>query len=125
MATLERFEKFKEISRANVEKVVKLGLVFRDIAEKEAISVEEKEIQEQIDLLTAQAKQKGEAPPDPLSARYFEQSGCPSSVLLTFWHFRDEIENALLRRKVFDKLASYASITWVVDETQQPQPASK
>ena len=44
-------------------------MVFRDIAEKESISVQEKEIQEQLDLLAAQAKQKGEAPPDQNSAR--------------------------------------------------------
>ena len=70
MASLEKYEKFKEISRPNVEKVVKLGMVFRDIAEKEGIAVQEKEIQEQLDLLAAQAKQKGEAAPNLREARY-------------------------------------------------------
>jgi len=103
MATQEKFEKFKEISRPNVEKVVKLGMLFRDIAEKEGVVVQEREVQEQLDLLAAQAKQKGEAPPDAAQAR-------------------DEVENALLRRKVFDCLASYADITWVVEESPAELP---
>ena len=41
------------------------------------------EIREQIDVLTVQAKQKGEEPPDETRAK-------------------EEIENSLLRRKVFD-----------------------
>jgi hypothetical protein len=50
-----------------------------------------------------QAKQKGEEPPDESRAK-------------------EEIENSLLRRKVFDMLASHAEITWVepaLDATAQ------
>lgn len=94
MSTPEKYGKYKEISRPNVEKIVKLGLTFRDIAEKEKIVVTEKEITEQLDLINAQSKQKGEEPPDERRAR-------------------DEIENTLLRKKVFDFLASHAEITWV------------
>jgi len=35
MATPEKYNKYKEISRPNAEKIVTLGLAFRDIAEKE------------------------------------------------------------------------------------------
>jgi hypothetical protein len=41
-----------------------------------------------------QAKQKGEQAPDPARAS-------------------EEIENVLLRKKVFDMLASHATITWI------------
>jgi FKBP-type peptidyl-prolyl cis-trans isomerase (trigger factor) len=54
MATPEKYNKYKEISRPNAEKIVKLGLAFRDISEKEKISVTESEIREQLDLLSAQ-----------------------------------------------------------------------
>jgi FKBP-type peptidyl-prolyl cis-trans isomerase (trigger factor) len=54
MMTEENFKKYKEISRPNVEKIVKLGMAFRDIAEKESLSVEEKEIRDQLDLIFAQ-----------------------------------------------------------------------
>ena len=73
----------------------------RDIAEKESVSVEEKEIREQLDLLNAQAKQKNEEPPEERRAR-------------------DEIENQLLRKKVFDLLASSADITWLDAPVAQP-----
>ena len=39
MATPEKYSKYKEISLPNAEKIVKLGLAFRDIAEKEDIEV--------------------------------------------------------------------------------------
>ena len=94
MTTEENYKRYKEISRPNVEKIVKLGMAFRDIAEREQVSVEEKEIREQLDLIYAQAKQKGEQPPDERRAR-------------------DEIENQLLRRKVFNLLAASADITWI------------
>jgi FKBP-type peptidyl-prolyl cis-trans isomerase (trigger factor) len=69
MSSPENYEKYKQLSLKNVEKTVKLGLVFRDISEREKITVAEKEIQEQIDLLNAQAKQKGEGAVDPVQAR--------------------------------------------------------
>jgi FKBP-type peptidyl-prolyl cis-trans isomerase (trigger factor) len=94
MTTEANFKRYKEISRPNVEKIVKLGMAFRDIAEKEKVEVEEKEIREQLDLLMAQTKQKNEQPPDERRAR-------------------DEIENTLLRRKVFNMLAATADITWI------------
>ncbi len=93
MTTPENYKRYKEISRPNVEKVVKLGMIFRDLAEKENISVGPDEIKEQYDMICVQAKQRGEAPPDERNAR-------------------DEIENILLKKKVFDKLASYSTITW-------------
>lgn len=94
MATPENFNKYKEISRGNVEKTVKLGLLFRDIAEKEKIEVSSAEITEQLDLLNAQAKQKGTEAPDADMAK-------------------DEIENTLLRLKVFDFLATKSTIEYV------------
>jgi hypothetical protein len=60
------------------------------------------EIREQIDVLTVQAKQKGEEPPDEGRAK-------------------EEIENSLLRRKVFDLLAAHADITWVEPALDAPQ----
>lgn len=60
MATPENYEKFKNVSRVNAEKSVKLGLLFRDIAEKENIAVNEAEIKQQLDLLNAQSKQKNQ-----------------------------------------------------------------
>jgi FKBP-type peptidyl-prolyl cis-trans isomerase (trigger factor) len=99
MMTPEKYEKYKDISRPNVEKVVKLGMVFRDLAEKEKIDVTENEIEEQMSMIKMQAKQKGEEPP-------------PESDT------RAEIENVLLRKKVFDMLASTAEITWI----EAPEP---
>lgn len=101
MASPEKYKKYKEISRKNVDKVVTLGMVFRDIAEKEKVSVTKEEITEQLDLLNAQAKQKGEQLPDPRRAS-------------------DEIENVMLRRKIFNFLASTAEITWV-DPPEPPK----
>lgn len=94
MSSEESYNRYKEISRENVNKVVILGMAFRDIAEKEGISVSSEEIQEQLDGLNAQAKQRKEAPPDPRAAS-------------------EEIMNTLLRRKVFNMLAEHATITWV------------
>ena len=55
MTTEENYKRYKEISRPNVEKIVKLGMAFRDIAERESASVDEKEIREQLDIIYAQA----------------------------------------------------------------------
>lgn len=99
MSTPEKYQKYKEISLPNAEKIVKLGLAFRDIAEKEKIAVTEIEVKEQLDLIAVQAKQKGEAPPDEKNAR-------------------DQIENTLLRRKVFSFIAESAKITWIDAPTQ-------
>jgi trigger factor len=94
MMSEENYLRYKEISRPNVNKVVTLGMAFRDIAEKEGIAVTPAEVQDQLDMLNAQAKQRGEAPPDPRAAS-------------------DEITNVMLRRKVFNMLAEHADITWV------------
>lgn len=102
MATPEKYERYKEISMPNAEKIVKLGLAFRDIAEKEGISITASEIQEQLDVINMQAKQKGENPPDEANAK-------------------DAIENSLLRRKVFNYIATEAKITW----TEAPAEQSK
>ena len=104
MSSEESYNRYKEISRENVNKVVILGMAFRDIAEKEGISVSSEEIQEQLDGLNAQAKQRNEAPPDPRAAS-------------------DEIMNTLLRRKVFNMLAEHATITWV-EPPEAPSEAS-
>ena len=93
MSSEESYNRYKDISRENVNKVVILGMAFRDIAEKEGIVVSSEEIQSQLDGLNAQAKQRGEAPPDARAAS-------------------DEIMNTLLRRKVFNLLAEHATITW-------------
>lgn len=69
-------------------------MAFRDIAEKEKITVPKEEIQEQLDVLNAQARQKGETMPDERRAG-------------------DEIENVLLRKKVFEFIASQSTITWI------------
>ena len=55
-------------------------------------------------MLKAQAKQRGEEAPDAAAAK-------------------DEIENVLLRRKVFDFLASNAEIEWVDAPTESDAPA--
>jgi len=94
MMTPEKYDKYKEISRPNVEKVVKLGMIFRDISEKEKIEVTSEEIEDQLGMLRAQAKQAGEDMPNELAAK-------------------DEIENVLLRRKVFDFLADNAEINYM------------
>ena len=101
MASPENYKRYREISRKNVDKIVTLGMVFRDIAEKEQISVSREEISEQLDAINAQAKQKGEPLPDARRAS-------------------DEIENVILRRKIFNFLATDAEITWV-DAPTEPQ----
>ena len=103
MASPENYKRYKEISRPNVNKVVTLGMVFRDIAEKEKVVVTKEEIAEQIDMLNAQARQKNEPLPDPRRAA-------------------DEIENVLLRRKIFNFLAKTAEITWL-DAPEEPANA--
>ena len=45
-------------------------MVFRDIAERENIFVSADEVRSQLDVMAAQAKQKGEAMPDVKRARY-------------------------------------------------------
>lgn len=100
MATPEKYSKYKEISLVNAEKIVKLGLAFRDIAEKEGIEVTEEECREQYTMICMQSKQKGEAPPEERQA-------------LT------QIENNLLRKKVFDFIADQAAITWNVVAAEQ------
>jgi trigger factor len=107
MTTPEKYAKYKEISKPNVEKVVKLGMAFRDIAEKEKLVVEPAEVQNQIDVMNAQAKQKGEAPPDEARAK-------------------DEIQNVLLRKMVFDFLAAQGTVTWIETPTEvEPTPFDK
>lgn len=93
MASPENYKRYKEIARVNVNKVVTLGMVFRDIAEKEQITVTREEIAEQLDALNAQAKQKGDPLPDARRAA-------------------EEIENIILRRKIFNMLATHAEISW-------------
>ena len=92
-STPENYEKYKVVSKKNAEKAVKLGMAFRDISEKEKIAVLPAEIQEQWDMIAVQAKQKGEKVPDERRAK-------------------DEIENQLLRKKVFDLIAANAKIEW-------------
>lgn len=104
MASEDNYNRYKEISRKSVNQIVTLGMAFRDIAEKDGIAVTSEEIQEQLDGLNAQAKQRGEAPPDPRAAS-------------------DEIMNVLLRRKVFNMLAEHATIDWVEPPEQEDAPA--
>lgn len=99
MATPENYEKYRGISKANVERTVILSMAFADIAAKENIAVTSEEIKSQLDLFAAQAKQKGDKMEDTKRVS-------------------EEIENTLLRKKVFDFLASHADITWV--EAQVP-----
>lgn len=94
MATPENYEKYRGISKANVERTVILSMAFADIAAKEKIVVSGDEIKSQLDLYVAQAKQKGDKIEDTKRVS-------------------EEIENTLLRKKVFDFLASHADITWV------------
>jgi trigger factor len=103
MMTPEKYGKYKEISRPNVEKIVKLGMIFRDIAEKEKITVTPEEIDEQLNLLKLQAKQKGQQ----LPYEDVEQ--------------KDEIENVLLRRKVFQYLAEHGTIEYVEPSPETTQ----
>ncbi len=108
MSSPENFAKYKMLALPNVQKSVTLGLLFRDIAEKESIAVSAAETQEQIDVLNAQARQKGEAAVDVARAQ-------------------EEIENALMRNKVFDFLAAHAHITYlepVLEPASQPAVAT-
>lgn len=93
MVKPENYAKYKEVSKESVGKVVKLGMVFRDIAEKENIVVTAAEIQDQLSVMAVQAKQKGEKLPDERRAAA-------------------EIQNVLLRQKVFNFLAEVSDITW-------------
>jgi len=99
----ESYGKYKSMSRPNVEKVVKLGMIFRDISDKESIEVTAEEVDEQMAMLRAQAKQKGKEYLDEMSAK-------------------DQIENLLLRRKVFNFLASKATISYVDAEEKSQLP---
>jgi len=63
------------------------------VAEKEKIVITPEEVQEQMEGLKMQAKQKNEPMPDEARAK-------------------EEIENVLLRKKVFNMLAENAYITW-------------
>ena len=56
--------------------------------------MQDDEVTEQWQMICMQAKQKGEQPPEEANAR-------------------DQIENTLLRKKVFEKLSTMATITWV------------
>lgn len=104
MSSPENYDKYKALSRKNVEKTVALGLVFRDIADRESLRVQEEEVQEQLNLLRAQAKQKkSDGPIDEEQAR-------------------EEIESVLLRKKVFDYLAQHAVITLLDPEPSTPPP---
>ncbi|KAJ1430471.1 trigger factor/SurA domain-containing protein [Ochromonadaceae sp. CCMP2298] len=94
MTEPEKYQRYKELSRKNVEKVVKLGMTFRDIAEKEKIATTPQEVQEQYEGILMQAKQKQEAPPDEARAK-------------------EEIDGVLLRKKVFDFIASHCQITYL------------
>lgn len=98
MASLENYERYKKISRNQSEKIVKLGLLFRDISEKENIQVSNEEIQQQLDILIAQAKQKSQG---------------NEKLMPNIEDAKEEIENTLLRLKIFDFLAKTAKITYV------------
>eukprot|EP01041_Mallomonas_annulata_P007115 gene7115-14468_t len=93
MSSEENYEKYKKVAMANVVKTVTLSMAFRDIAEKESVTVTKNEITEQFNLLAAQARQKGDPVPE-------ERRALP------------EIENVLLRKKIFDFLSTTADITW-------------
>eukprot|EP01040_Poterioochromonas_malhamensis_P007720 gene7720-8338_t len=95
MATPEKYQRFKEISKGSIEKAVKLGIIFNDITEKEKISVTQKEIQDQLDILIAQTKQR-----EPRQEIDTDRA-------------REEIVNTLLKKKVFDIVASFATINYV------------
>ena len=82
MASQENYDKYKNIVKTQVEKAVTLSLAFRDIKEKEGITVTTDEIKAQLDLISAQAKQKGEPLPDLKRAS-------------------DEIENVILGMYVY------------------------
>ena len=71
MSTPEKYGKYKEISRPNVEKIVKLGLTFRDIAEKEKIAITEKEITEQLDLINAQVRNRSKLQQTSVRLRFY------------------------------------------------------
>lgn len=94
MSTPENYTKYRKLSRPNVEKVVKLSMAFKDIAEKEGLAVTPEEVEDQYNMISVQATQKGEPVPDKDKAR-------------------PEIENVLLRNKVFEFLAGHASVTWL------------
>lgn len=96
MASPENFSRYSSLARANAEKQVLLGLIFRDIADKEGLKVESREVQQQLDILRAQMKQQG---------KELQQQDLLAAA--------EEAENALLRKKVFDVLAGYANITYL------------
>ena len=117
MSSLEKYTKYAEISRPNVEKIVTLGLIFRDISEKENLAVTPEEIQQQLDILLAQANQKKKQQQSPSDQSGEGEGQGEGEVDIP--RAKEEIENALLRRKVFDFIASHAHITYLA-----PPPAT-
>ncbi|CAN0109835.1 unnamed protein product, partial [Hapterophycus canaliculatus] len=56
MITKENFAKYVEVVRKNTTRGLSLSLLFTHIAEKEGLSYEPSEVEDQMDLLRAQAK---------------------------------------------------------------------
>ncbi len=94
MNTPENYAKYKEIAKPTVEKVAKLGLIFNDIVEREQVIVTDEEIDQQLNILLAQYRQQN-----------LDQN-------IDLKHAKFEIQNVLLRKKVFDMLASTATISY-------------
>ena len=111
MTSPEKYQRFKEISRPTIEKMVKLGILFNDITEKERLTVAPEEIQEQLEILRAQRKQQQQR--TGAAANVTEEKEIDERI-------KEEIFNTLLRKKVFDRIASYATIQYQPTTTTGP-----
>ncbi|CAN0012822.1 unnamed protein product [Pylaiella littoralis] len=91
MINKESFAKYVEVVRKNTTRGLSLGLLFAHIAEKEDLAYEESEVDDQIDLLRAQAK-----------GQEFDEARA-----------RDKIEAQLQREMVLDWVYERSTISWL------------
>eukprot|EP00752_Nemacystus_decipiens_P008079 g7221.t1 len=91
MINKENFAKYVEVVRKNVTRGLSLGLLFTHIAEKEGLTYDQSEVNDQMDLLRAQAK--GQEFDEPKA--------------------RDKIEAQLERDMVLDWIYERSTISWL------------
>ncbi|CAN0249283.1 unnamed protein product, partial [Ectocarpus sp. 8 AP-2014] len=87
----QNFVKYVEVVRKNVTRGLTLSLMFTHIAEKEGLSYEKSDVDDQMDLLRAQAK-----------GQEFDEAKA-----------QDKIEAQLEREMVLDWIDDRSEITWL------------
>jgi FKBP-type peptidyl-prolyl cis-trans isomerase (trigger factor) len=115
----ENFLKYQKLSEKTVTKTVSLGLVFRDIADKEKITVPSQEINDQLELMKLQFQQQQKMKRKQQAAAAAVSSSSSSTPpppvdepepSLDIPAAIQEIHNNLLKEKVFNYLYSHAKI---------------